>query len=116
MSQRHRTPRLRETRGAGFVERGQYHRDVGIKKALDVSTSLSVTKSYVDLEQLISHWSVGMHTLLHLERVHSNTGACRGDISLAIIRRSQCNGCCFEQGGREKIASLRVLNKLIYTS
>lgn len=31
--------------------------ELGIRKALDISLSMSVTRSHADLELLVSHWS-----------------------------------------------------------
>lgn len=38
--------------------------DAGVRKDLDVSTSLFVTRSYVDLELLVFIWSVERHTFI----------------------------------------------------
>lgn len=36
--------------------------ETGVRKALDISMPVSLTRSHADLELLISRWSVEIHT------------------------------------------------------
>lgn len=52
-------------RGDGYVRRCETMRDVGVRKCLDILASLPMTRSYPELELVISRW-MWRRTLLSL--------------------------------------------------
>lgn len=94
--------------------------DAGIRKALNVSRSLSATKSYTALELLISRLSVETHTSLWLGKRSPNTREHSNDVSFAIVRGSRCNGHHLTEQEERTLqllnTALRVLSKSTYIS
>lgn len=50
--------------GVGHAEHGDYLKDTSVMKALVISTSQFLARNYVDMELLISRWSVETHTFV----------------------------------------------------
>lgn len=95
--------------------------DADVRKALDVSTSLAMTRNYADLELLIPCWTVETHTIVAAwGEFPPNSRGCGGDVP-SIVVRGYGVICIVLSEKEEKTlgllnVALKLSSKSIYTS